>query len=131
MVWHNTSLGMDCFDRSVTTACNKVNKSVTGDVTTGLDYDTLNTLASIDLTGGPYIDYDTKTINKITIGENTFEIGSNVSIAVDDLRADLEKTGAAMKTIAKYLGIELDKENNVIEKRGGMGRLRKSQLRTL
>lgn len=135
MVWHNTSLGMDCFDRSVTTACNSVNKSVAGDVVTGLDYDTLNALAAIDLTGGPYIDYDTKTINKITIGEDTFEIGSNVSIAaVDDLKTVVDKMGARLQAIADHAGVKFDKENNVIaieKKCGGMGRLRRSQLRTL
>ena len=124
MVWHNTSLGMDCFDRGLVTAYGSGNASITG--RTEIDYDRLNELAAVDMA------YDTKTIDKITVGENTFHIADNISIAaVDDLKIDVEKTGAALKAIANYLKIELDEENNVIEKVRGMGRLRRSQLRTL
>lgn len=134
MIWHNTSL-----DRSVTTACNKVNKSITGDVITGFDYDTLDTLAAADIVGSIDLNYDTTTIDKIidkiTIGENTFHIGNNVSIdAVDDLKVVVDKMGARLQAIAEHAGVKFDKENNVIvieKKRGGMGRLRRSQLRTL
>ena len=130
MVWHNTSLGMDCFDRGVVTAYGSGNASIAG--RTEIDYDRLNELAAVDIAGSTGSDYDTKTISKITLGGNTFHIADNVSIAaVDDLKIDVDKIGAALKAIANYLKIELDEENNVIEKVRGMGRLRRSQLRTL